>query len=376
MLSSAHGDIRPDGRGLGLYDSDTRVLSTLRPAAQRRAAGGAARRSSGRLPERPIQLTNPDLFGDPCGELDASEIVLRRQSLGIVRDRVIAGRLSRTDHDHELHDGARAMPSSRSRSTPTLRTSSSCAVWYAPAAASDWPTRSTKRPGDHVRVPRPGRRRAPHACRLLARAARSRGGRGSFAGGRDASSSTKRSRQASALTITVEVWHDQQQGVLRGAQRSAANADGHSSEPPPRIDADQRCRDAPRMAPELGRDRHRATCLPSALSSAPARTCVCCVNTGHRVGRPLYRRRRAVVQLPLRARLDHHQPSAAVGPAAGRAQHAHACSRGCQATEVDDWRDAQPGKILHELRTGELAPRQRDSAHAVLRHGRRYARCG
>src|SRR6059058_55748 len=28
VLSSAHGDIRPDGRGLGTYDSDTRILST------------------------------------------------------------------------------------------------------------------------------------------------------------------------------------------------------------------------------------------------------------------------------------------------------------------------------------------------------------
>lgn len=26
-----------------------------------------------------------------------------------------------------------------------------------------------------------------------------------------------------------------------------------------------------------------------------------------------------------------------------------------QATELDDWRDAEPGKIPHELRLGELA---------------------
>src|SRR6185369_4028673 len=74
MLSSAHGDIRPDGRGLGLYDSDTRVLSTydlllngVHPVVLR--AGPAANFQSS------IQLTNPDLFAHPTGEQDGSEIV-------------------------------------------------------------------------------------------------------------------------------------------------------------------------------------------------------------------------------------------------------------------------------------------------------------
>ena len=41
-----------------------------------------------------------------------------------------------------------------------------------------------------------------------------------------------------------------------------------------------------------------------------------------------------------------------------------------QATEIDDWRDAEPGKILHELRAGEMARARRAAAHAVLRLGR------
>ena len=90
MLSDAYGDIHVDGRGLGLYDGDTRVLSTydlrlngIRPVVLR--AGPAANYRG------TIQLTNPDFLQPPTGAQDASEIVLRRQSLGVVRERVIGG---------------------------------------------------------------------------------------------------------------------------------------------------------------------------------------------------------------------------------------------------------------------------------------------
>ena len=44
-----------------------------------------------------------------------------------------------------------------------------------------------------------------------------------------------------------------------------------------------------------------------------------------------------------------------------------------QATEMDDWRDAEPGKILHELPGRRAGALQADPAHAVLRHRRRDA---
>ena len=59
--------------------------------------------------------------------------------------------------------------------------------------------------------------------------------------------------------------------------------------------------------------------------------------------------------MPLRPRLDHHQPAAAVRPAADRAADAGDPGAPPGDRDVDEWRDAQPGKILHELRTGELA---------------------
>jgi glycogen debranching enzyme len=87
LLTDAHGDIEPDNRGLGLYDGDTRFLSLyelringVRPVVLR-TGNAVGYRST-------LQLTNPDLLERPA--VDGSEIVLRRHSLGIVRDRLVA----------------------------------------------------------------------------------------------------------------------------------------------------------------------------------------------------------------------------------------------------------------------------------------------
>jgi glycogen debranching enzyme len=88
LLTDAFGDVHPGGRGLGLYRDDTRVLSRyelrvngFRPLVLR-ASGGPGFRSS-------IQLTNPDVRRHPLEKRDP-EIVMRRQSMGIVRERLLA----------------------------------------------------------------------------------------------------------------------------------------------------------------------------------------------------------------------------------------------------------------------------------------------
>ncbi len=88
LLSDAYGDVRRDQRGLGLYVGDTRVLSRyeLRLDGERplvlRTSGSASWRGT-------IQMTNPDLARSPMEAGDVATI-LSRQSLGIVRDRIIA----------------------------------------------------------------------------------------------------------------------------------------------------------------------------------------------------------------------------------------------------------------------------------------------
>ena len=103
LLSDAFGDIRTDDRGLGLYLGDTRVLSRLelrldghRPLVLRTGTGAGYRST--------IQMTNPDLARNPLEKADASAM-LARQSLGIVRERLVADGLDERVriHNYTLH---------------------------------------------------------------------------------------------------------------------------------------------------------------------------------------------------------------------------------------------------------------------------------
>jgi glycogen debranching enzyme len=88
LLSDAFGDLKTDQRGLGLYTGDTRVLSRLelridgqRPVVLRTGTGAGYACT--------IQMTNPDLARNPLEKGDRAEM-LARQSLGIVRERRVS----------------------------------------------------------------------------------------------------------------------------------------------------------------------------------------------------------------------------------------------------------------------------------------------
>ncbi len=92
LLSDPFGDVHPDSRGLGLYDLDTRVLSCailringVRPTLLR--AQSAANHIS------TIQLTNPENRRDPATKQGASEALAMR-AISVMRRRWIAGGLA------------------------------------------------------------------------------------------------------------------------------------------------------------------------------------------------------------------------------------------------------------------------------------------
>ena len=88
LLTDAFGDVHPDSRGLGLYDGDTRRLSCSilrvngeRPVLLQGSAGGNYHGA--------IQLTNPRLERNLADKM-RPEDALASQKLGIARDRRIA----------------------------------------------------------------------------------------------------------------------------------------------------------------------------------------------------------------------------------------------------------------------------------------------
>ena len=107
LLSDAFGDIHPDSRGLGLYDLDTRVLS----CAVLRVNGVRPTLLRGQVASNhisSIQLTNPELRRDP-GMKQAGDSPLARRALAISRRRWIAGGLAErievtnySGHDQEV----------------------------------------------------------------------------------------------------------------------------------------------------------------------------------------------------------------------------------------------------------------------------------
>jgi glycogen debranching enzyme len=92
LLSDAFGDVHPDSRGLGLYDLDTRILSCavlringVRPTLLR-AQSAASHIST-------IQLTNPELRRDPAIKQGTGE-ALSMRAISVMRRRWIAGGLA------------------------------------------------------------------------------------------------------------------------------------------------------------------------------------------------------------------------------------------------------------------------------------------
>jgi len=88
LLSDAFGDIHPDSRGLGLYDGDTRVLScsVLRVAGERPVVlysdpGGSWRGT--------VIATNPELRKDP-GDKMGDHGPIKRQTISIGRERTLS----------------------------------------------------------------------------------------------------------------------------------------------------------------------------------------------------------------------------------------------------------------------------------------------
>ena len=358
LLTDAFGDIQHGSRALGLYQGDTRILSLyelrlngVRPVVLR-AGAAAGYRST-------IQLTNPDLFHSPTGTDDSSEMVLRRHSLGVVRARVVSGGLRervtvhnfttapeqaritlRLDADYaDIFEVRGFVRGERGARLTNTGDGGNITFGYQGLDGRTWRSKVAIAP-----------RMAPLAPSALVQST------GELAAGQQAPVDGLPLEGSVLLeldwtlppgtdqTLEVEVWAEVEE---RGRRRSRAAAG------PPLIDE---------QAPSA---MHRAWRSSSAS-----------IETSHLLARRAIERALADLRLLLNDGPDDGERYVAAGVPwfsclfgrdslitalqllAVRPQVARdtlAILARLQATQVDDWRDAQPGKILHELRAGELA---------------------
>ncbi len=353
LLTDGFGDIHPDTRGLGLYLGDTRIVSCLalringaRPVLLRADTGANYRGT--------IQLTNSDYSPDQSRKVDP-KLALARQSLGITRDRVLGTGLE------ERIRVANFSPHPEDLLIELL---------VDVDAADIFEVRGRHRPERGTMLP------------IAVRA----DGRVTFAyAGLDGS--TRRTYVEASAPDAIDAGHDREGAVALSWRRTLAPGgdttigwtiwSGLTPTPtgrmaahgrrgaPPSADDPIEFPASPPVEAEQGAEAYRAWTEHSAVLDSDNELFDLAIrrslsdlrlltnegpDPGERyvaAGVPWYSTLFGRDALITGFQALAFRPAVAVEALDVLAHR--------QATAVDDWRDAQPGKILHELRTGEMA---------------------
>ncbi|MDQ3871855.1 MAG: amylo-alpha-1,6-glucosidase, partial [Chloroflexota bacterium] len=337
LLTDPFGDIHPDSRGLGLYWGDTRLLSHYelrindqRPVILRTGVGGSFTSM--------LQLTNPAFLRNPSDKQDV-EIGLRAQSLGILRERL----LSRGFRERITIQNFTTAPERRSL---TLRLGADYADIFEVRGLV------RERRGEHRPIA-VMRDRVVFSYRGLDGALRQThvvlSEPAVLVAEEPVLEIEWELAAGSRRTLEVTIW-----GEMVDRQRTAGPADLRRRPPPPPLVAE----DAPAGAHRSWQASSAAITAPDAFVSRALRRALAdlrlLVNHG-----PGHGERYVAAGVPWFACLfGRDSLITSLQLLAVRPQIAHETLEllaRWQAVEVDDWRDAQPGKILHELRAGEMA---------------------
>jgi glycogen debranching enzyme len=366
LLTDPFGDIHPDSRGLGLYRGDTRILSSnvLRIGGERPVllAASAAANYRGA-----IALTNPSADRNPAAKTEPLDELVGR-TIGISRDRVI-GEGGMEERLHVVNHGA------ATRRVPIE-------LELGVDAADIFEVRGYPRTGRGTLLPiaiqgerltfrydgLDGRQRLTHvACSEVPEAIEPEPP-GAVSGGAVRLSWLLVLEPGQTVDLCWTVWaSDRPIGTDRadGTERTDPERDGAAERVLTRAERTALFPPVPRVSGDEGATAYRA------WSSGTAT-----VKSDHELFNLVVRRSVADLRLLINDGPGPGQRYIAAGvpwfstlfgrDALITAYEALAIRpqlaietldvlAAYQATEVDDWRDAEPGKILHELRTGEMA---------------------